>query len=251
MISAIPARLVDLHCHILPGIDDGADDDRQAIEMLEIAAEDGIASIVATPHFHHTNARQIRDGVARLNELALQEGIAVTVHPGAEVRIAVDLIEQYQAGELVTINETSYLLLELHLGFSWQIETIELAVGRLIDAGLRPILAHAERYEFIQREPELLRRLTATGTLIQVNASSFAGRHGEAATQTAEQLVNLGLVHLLASDAHNAGRRGPRLRDGYQHVARLAGPQTAARMAERAEMVLAGQPVGVSRGEDW
>lgn len=250
MIFNVDEPLVDLHCHILPGVDDGPASDAAALEMLQIAAVDGIAQIVATPHMHHTSVDQIVDGVERLNRLAREADIPVEILPGSEVRIAPDLIERWQADELVTLNQTSYLLLELHLHFNWQIETIELAVGRLHDAGLQPVLAHVERYAFVQRDPSVIAPVAQLGVPIQINTTSLTGYHGPEAERTAVELLDLGLAHVLASDAHDTNRRAPKLRDVYRQVAQLTSPATATAMANRAQQIITGEPVNLADDPD-
>ncbi|MFW6075745.1 MAG: tyrosine-protein phosphatase, partial [Chloroflexota bacterium] len=204
-----------MHCHILPGLDDGARDDEAALDMLRIAERDGILTIVATPHSHHTTVDAICRQLVRVKQLARSAGIAVDILPGSEVRIAADLVERYRAGELLTLNGTQYLLLELHLFHDWALEAILSVVERLVDAGLRPLLAHPERHRWVQHDPALVDRLRDAGVTLQVNAPSLFGGHGDAAQATAEFLIATHRAGVIASDAHNAGRRSPQLSAAY------------------------------------
>lgn len=239
-MTAGPAAsgLLDLHTHVLPGIDDGARDDAQALAMLRIAADDGISTLVATPHAHHTRAALIPSAVARLNALAAEAGIAVRVLPGMEVRIGPGLVERLQEGSLLTLAGTSALLLELPLHDEWPPALVLGAVDRLLAAGYRPILAHVERYPFVQRDPRALAPFRERGVALQVNARSFGYREADADRIAAEALLAAGLVDLLASDAHNDGYRPPRLRDALARIAALAGEATATRIARGAGCLL-------------
>ena len=229
--------LVDLHCHILPGVDDGATHEAESLRMLRVAEEDSIAIVAATPHAHHCPAARIYPKVARLNHLAEEAGLAVRVVPGQEVRLAADLVARYRAGELATLNGGHYLLLELPL--SGPIPPYLLrAIDELQALGLRPILAHAERYGDIQRDPAPLRDLIARGVPIQLNAASLVGPTERAARPAAERLLREGLAHLIASDAHDDRWQPPRLRAALARAAELTGPDRAAWMVEQAARVL-------------
>jgi protein-tyrosine phosphatase len=160
--------LIDLHTHILPGVDDGARDDAESLAMLAAAARDGITTLLATPHAHHVDAQTVIGDVERLNALACDAGIEVNVLPGHEARISAELVNRHRDGTLLTLNDTRWLLLECYLFDDWPIHLIERSVDRLLNAGLRPLLAHAERYPFVQRDPTVLHRLIQRGVPIQI-----------------------------------------------------------------------------------
>jgi protein-tyrosine phosphatase len=214
--------LVDLHCHILPGVDDGATHEGESLRMMRVADEEGIGIIAATPHAHHCKAQRIPPKVARLNELAVEHGLTVRIVAGQEVRIAADLVARYRAGDLATLNGGQYLLLELSL--SGPLPTyLRRTIDDLRALGLRPILAHAERYGDIQRDPAPLRELIACGVPIQVNAGSILGPAERAARPAAERLLRERLVHLIASDSHDDRWQPPRLRAALARAAEIAG----------------------------
>lgn len=235
--------LVDLHCHVVPGVDDGARDDQHAVKMLRAAHEDGIQTIVATPHAGHTTREEIEQGVAHVNRLASDAEIDVEVLPGCEARIGADLVAQVRSGELLTINGTDYLLLELYLAHSWAMDTVELVVDRLHDAGIQPILAHVERYPTVQRNLDSIEGLLLRGVPMQVNAHSLTGYHGPDAQRVAEQLARDGNLHLLASDAHNAERRAPQLNAAFRRLIELAGDAVARQVRQNAIQVLRNESV--------
>lgn len=240
------ATLVDLHCHVLPGVDDGARDDTAALRMLQIAEGDGIDIVVATPHAHRCPAAVIPDAVAHLNRRAEDAGLTVRVVPGSEVRLAAGLANRYRAGDLLTLNATSYLLLELPLSGGWP-PYVTRVVRDLQALGLRPVLAHAERYDAVQRDPAIVSELIAMGVPIQINAASLVGPAERGAQPAAERLVAGRLAHLIASDAHNPEWRPPRLRPALERVAQLAGADYAHWTVTAAAAIADGQPVALAQ----
>jgi len=240
--------MIDLHTHILPGLDDGARDDEQALAMLRIAADDGISHVIATPHAHHAVRLgiDIRSAVRRLNDLAREHAIPVDVLPGSEVRIASGLPERIAAGELPTINDSRYLLLELPLHDEWPLPLVEGVLQKLLASGIVPVLAHAERYPFVQRNPCLLRRFTSLGVPIQINARALSYREDDIERITAERLLRSRFAHLLASDAHNDGYRPPRLRAAYERVEDIIDSAYAMWMSLFPQMIVSNEAIALS-----
>jgi protein-tyrosine phosphatase len=241
-------RLVDIHAHVLPAVDDGPRDDAAALEMLRVAAADGIGTIVATPHSHWVRGARLPEAVARLNELARANGIEIEVLAGNEARISANLLEEHARGDILTLNGTSYLLLELYLSHDWKLEVIERVLGRLLDAGLRPILAHPERYPFVVLDPLVVERFVRLGVPLQLNAPSLSGYHSQGSQRAARALVEAGLIHLVASDAHSPAYRPPLLRDALEQIAALRGPEYAAGLRANAEAVIRGEPLNLDLG---
>lgn len=215
--------MVDLHTHILPDVDDGARDEAEALAMLAAASNDGVTTIVATPHSHHVDAAAVLAGVSRLNSAAGDAGIAIDIVPGHEARISAELANRHRDGSLLTLNGTRWLLLECYLFDDWPLHLIERSVDRLLTAGLRPLLAHAERYPFVQRDPGSLRPLIERGVPIQINAGSLLRRDTDVERITAERLLRTRKAHVIASDAHNARYRPPVLSAAYDRAAEIAG----------------------------
>ncbi|HET9016102.1 MAG TPA: CpsB/CapC family capsule biosynthesis tyrosine phosphatase [Thermomicrobiaceae bacterium] len=234
--------LVDLHTHVLPGVDDGAGDAAASLAMLRAASADGIRTVVATPHSGAIDAHRIGDAVARLGALAETEGIPVTVLPGSEVRLEAGLAERYRAGDLVTLNGTYYLLLELPLHGDWPPYLLD-AVYELQVEGIAPILAHAERYPAVQEDPDILIELIVRGVLIQVNATSLLEGAAPGERRTAEYLVRTWMAHLIASDAHDLSTRPPRLRRALDAATLLVDEEHVGWMVEAAAAVVAGEGV--------
>jgi protein-tyrosine phosphatase len=234
--------LVDLHSHVLPRVDDGARDDDEALRMLRIAEEDGIGTIAATPHAHHFPGSLVPERVERLNQLAADAGLTIKVVPGSEVRLAADLPARHRDVQLLTLNCSRYLLFELYFDGGWP-SYLRRVVDELRALGLWPILAHAERYEAVQRDPAPLRDLIAAGVPIQINAASLVGPAERGAQPTAERLIRDRMVHILASDAHNAAWRPPRLRAAAQRVAEIAGADYAAWMLATSAAIVRGEEI--------
>jgi protein-tyrosine phosphatase len=238
--------LIDLHTHILPGVDDGAESMADSLDMARVAVADGITLVVATPHRHHLAYHAPReDAQNRLEELraALDEaGIPLQVRLGGEAQIAPDSAEQFKSGLALTINESRYLLLE------WPFEHWPLysdqAVFALQLLGIVPIMAHAERYRIVQRNHQQLDSLIERGLIIQINASSLTGSSGGEAKRTAERLITTGAAHLLASDAHSARSRSPILSLGRDRAAELVGLDRARAMVEDVpQQIVANRPI--------
>lgn len=236
--------LVDLHCHLIPGVDDGAHDDAEALRMMRVAEEDGVRTIAATPHAHRCPADRVVPKVEHLNRLARENGIAIEVVPGIEVRYDRALFTRFEAGEFLTLNGTRWLLLELYLSGSWPASFMQ-TVAELHDAGIWPVLAHAERYDDVQRDPTILLDVIAAGVPIQINADSLAGKAERGARPAAEFLVSNRMVHVIASDGHNSRWRPPRLRPALERVAELAGEEYAHTVAANSAAIVAGEPLNL------
>lgn len=204
--------MVDLHAHILPGIDDGAKDWDESLWMLSLAAEDGITDILATPHQHadgpySNHNEKVQTLVAELQERVITAGLNINVHMGGEVLISPDVVERVAAGQAVTFGQGKYLLLELPAHevprYTRQV------VYDLQLQGITPVLAHVERNVGFVKAPELLAELIEVGALAQMTAASIT-RHGspELLEMVAICLTH-NMVHMLASDAHSPIRRPP------------------------------------------
>jgi protein-tyrosine phosphatase len=238
--------MIDTHSHLLPGIDDGPGTEEETLRMCRIAEEDGIAVVVATPHAfdgRFTNEPEnIRAMVADVNRTLAAEGIGVHVLPGMEVRVFADIPEALEAGRILPLSSGRYILLEFHpsqlpAGF-------ENLAKRLSQVGYGIILAHPEKNLAIQRNPEylfkLLRNSEPGDLLVQVTAGSLTGRNGFRASRTAKILLNHHLVHLLATDAHSAERRGPRLAEAFARAVDVVGKEKAMKLVKEIPQAVLG-----------
>lgn len=202
--------MIDLHCHILPGIDDGPATIEQSLALARAASKDGTQTIVATPHVssrYPNDAETIVRLVYEVNARLVTEGIGVEVRRGAE--IALTQIADMQSADLerLTLGGGPWLLVEPpFLAAAFGLEAI---VGELQLKGHRVMLAHPERCPSFHRDPRALTALVAGGALTSVTAGSLAGRFGPQVRRFAMNMVAEGMVHNVASDAHNADRRPP------------------------------------------
>jgi protein-tyrosine phosphatase len=210
------APVVDLHTHILPGVDDGAPDLEAAVAMARVAADDGITTMVATPHIrddHPFDHARIPGLVADLNAALGSAGVPVTVVAGGEVALTTTADLEPDALRVYALGEGPYLLVE-----SPYSEVGELVERQLFDVqmkGLKPVLAHPERSPSFLQDLERLRALVERGVLLSVTADSMAGRFGGTVAAFTAELFRAGLVHDVASDAHDDRKRAPRLRHGF------------------------------------
>lgn len=207
--------MIDLHCHILPDMDDGPQTMEESVAMVETALEDGIDTIVATPHL--TDFKRIdtflksRDEKidALLSNLSAK-GINVNIAKGAEVYIDMDLFD-IKGIERFALNGSRYILTELPM-MVFPLYTEEF-LYRLQLLGFVPIIAHPERNDWIIKKPELLYRLIDLGSLAQINTGSITGLFGHAAQNCAKKILKSKMAHMISTDAHSNGRRKPAMRD--------------------------------------
>lgn len=227
---AVP-ELVDIHCHLLPGVDDGSKDWDKTLQMLQVAYEDGIRKVIATPHFgcHGFMAdKQKRTAlVAEANARICDRYPDMRVFEGCEIYAFTSGIEEnIYHGKSGTLADSRYVLLELSMKSTAQ-EILKRA-RELANVGLKPIVAHVERYESI-RHIEQVEEL-ASVAYIQVNAGSIMGDLGFTVKRFARRLLAHELVSFVATDAHGVNHRPPRLRECYQTVCMLCGEEYAARL---------------------
>lgn len=216
--------MYDLHCHILPGLDDGAQTPDDTLRMAEIAVELGTKEIVCTPHCSSNDPRlplRLETIVRRteeMNRMLSYEGIPLKLHPGMELLCRGGLWDVFAQGEFLTLAGTGYLLMEFP--FHTRLDEIEAAAEEAVQAGLKPVLAHPERYRSVQQSPERVRDWVKSGWTIQMNRGSITGGFGGEARRCALWLLSYALPHLIASDAHSPETRTPDLRTGYNWVAK-------------------------------
>lgn len=221
--------MIDLHCHLLPGIDDGAKDLDTALLMASMAASDGITTIACTPHIlpgvYNNTGPAIRTAIAQLREAIAQAGIPIKLIAGADVHIAPDLAARLRDGSALALNDTRYFLFEPpHHVCPPRLED---HVFGLRTAGYVPILTHPERLSWLEGHYDLVKRLVYGGVLVQLTAGSLAGRFGRRPRYWAERMLADGFCHIVATDAHNTETRAPRLAEGRDIVARLLGDEEA------------------------
>lgn len=220
---------VDIHCHMIPGIDDGARDRSDALAMALLAVDEGIDTVVVTPHqlgaFASNMGDEIRVRAVELQELLNANDVPLKVLPGGDVRIDSGMVRQVLEGEVLSLaDHRRHVLLELPHELYLPLEPL---LGELQAQGMVGVLSHPERNQGILQQPGLLEPLVEAGCLMQVTAGSLLGGFGPASQALAEQMCRRGLVHFLATDAHGPKSRRPRMRAAYQRASGLAGQRAA------------------------
>ncbi|HET8946457.1 MAG TPA: CpsB/CapC family capsule biosynthesis tyrosine phosphatase [Candidatus Polarisedimenticolia bacterium] len=240
--------MIDLHNHLLPGIDDGAKRLEETIEFLRIARRDGITAVTATPHMKpgvYDNTRAaIFESIATVKEAARgDEAEQVDLLPGAEVYFTADVVDRAKAGELMTVADRGkYLLLELP--YQQLPMKVDDTIFQLRLLGITPIMAHPERVAYYLEDFERVAASVRLGALTQVTGNSITGRFGAKAKDFAVRMLERNLIHILASDSHDVRYRPPTLSDAREAVTRLAGAATARRLVEdNPRAILAGEEI--------
>ncbi len=210
--------MVDIHTHVLPGLDDGARTLETSIEMVRIAAATGTTDLVASPHANLEFRFDPAVADAKLAELAAASNHSIRLHRGCDFHLSYENIEDaLQNPRKYTIAGGRYLLVEFPDVLIPR--GIEAVFDRMLAAGMAPVITHPERNFLLHARIEQMRAWAAQGCLLQVTAQSFLGRFGAEARGCAEKLMKAGLAHVVASDAHDTEDRPPRLELAYEHVA--------------------------------
>lgn len=224
----LPTGFVDIHCHILPGIDDGPEDWDQALGMARAAVRDGVEWLVATPHqggrYSHNSAEAIRQLCLEAQQHLNEHQVPLRLFYGADVRIEETLPEALAQGAVLKIANKRYVLMELPHDVHFPLDGL---LKRLRPTGTVPILTHPERNSALRRQRHVIGQFIQAGGLIQLTAGSLLGAFGGAVRQFSEELLLAGEVHVVASDAHGVCGRPPALGDAYRQIARLAGRDLA------------------------
>lgn len=235
--------MIDVHCHILPEVDDGAKSWDVALEMCRIASQDGITHIVATPHANYEyeydrNAHEER--LQKLRELAPD---SLQFSLGCDFHFSYDNIEDALAHpERYSIGGRTYMLIELS-DYSIPV-TITEAMGRLNGAGLKLVLTHPERNAILQRRPEHVLDWAANGCAVQLTASSITGFWGKTARNVSRWLVEHDAVHVIASDAHDTKHRPPRISEARKVIAEWKSEDVAGKLVDdNPRAIVAGEPL--------
>ncbi len=227
--------MIDIHTHILPGLDDGARTLEESIEMCRMSDQDGIKTIVATPHIlpgiYQNNRSTILPKVEELQSAIcnLQSAITLRVLPGADVHFSSDLLDRYRNQELMTVSDHDrYLMVEFDSqSIPYRGEEV---LFSLITHGVIPIITHPERNYELTRNPKRYYEMIKMGCLGQVTAMSLTGEFGSQVKRGAEKLLSHRLIHLIASDAHSVNGRPPILSAGLRAAEKIVGKEEARKM---------------------
>ena len=228
--------MIDIHAHILPAIDDGAENMDDALEMAALAVESGVKTIVVTPHCidfadrKNFWAPQLMEEIEKIRSRLAKEKIPLEILPGMEIfgtRKTPDLIRR---GKLTGLNNSDYMLIEFAF-HNYAVHATEI-LEQIIDLGKRPVIAHPERYEYVLEDPSILNLWVEMGCLLQVNKGSLLGAFGRREQALAFELIERDFVFAVASDAHSPARRTTWMVDVYNLLAREFSQSTAKRLLE-------------------
>jgi protein-tyrosine phosphatase len=212
--------MIDIHTHILPGLDDGAEHMEDALDMARAAWAEGITDVIATPH-HANGAYQNRgvhvvEAVRSFRERLRLEGIPIALHAGQEIRVHDDLLDAWGRQELLTLSSSKYVLIEMP---TREVpKSMPSLIHELSVMGLRMVIAHPERNLSVIGNPNLLSELIDLGAYAQVTTHSLLGVFGDRVKKCSWTLCRRGLIHLVSSDAHHVSRRGFRLKEAYERI---------------------------------
>ena len=235
----------DIHCHILPNIDDGPIDIVESMKMASTAEADGTKAVIATPHQLGTNlgvtVEAIKEKVACVKVEIESEKIGISILPGADVRIDPELPKILKQGNVLTLaDQGKHVLLELPHETYFPIDSLLKALRK---QGLVGILSHPERNRGIIRNPDVMWDVVEAGGLLQITAASLTGAFGSSCQEIAELAVDEGLIHFIASDAHDTKHRPFGMREAYDTICDMAGEKLA-------DLVCCENPARVFEGDD-
>lgn len=232
--------MIDIHSHILPGVDDGAKTEEESLEMANAAVAEGIHTIIATPHHkngHFRNERKsIQFRVDILRQLFVQHEIPLTILAGQETRIYGEMVDDLKKGDILPLNETKYV----HVEFPFR-DVPRYAEQLLYDLqmeGYIPIIVHPERNKELQEYPHKLYDFVRKGALTQVTAASMIGRFGKEAQRFTHQLIDTNLTHFIASDAHNTTTRGFCMAEAFKELAQKFGNEAVYLFMENSQLLI-------------
>ncbi len=233
--------MIDIHCHILPDLDDGSESIEMSVEMGEMAIADGITHVIGTPHAHPKYPFIPELVMKRRDEVQAHFEGRLTIATGCDFHLSYENLQEIRHFPTrYTLNQKKYLLVEFA---DYSIPpSMDQTLHELHLAGILPIITHPERNPLIRSKPERLYRWLRQGCYAQVTAGSLAGRFGKPAQEAAEEWLGLNAVHFLASDAHNVSSRPLRLKETFDHVAKTRG-------ADVAQALLVDNPLAAFEGK--
>lgn len=236
--------MIDLHCHILPFLDDGSRDNDMSLDMAREAISEGITTIVATPHHQNgqyvNEKKRILQHVQKLRYSLEQAQIPLTILPGQETRLNGDFLKDYHEDKILTLNDTKkYVFVEFS---STQVPNFTTQLlFEMQSRGLIPIIVHPERNRYLIEEPTVLYEFINRGALAQVTAGSLIGKFGRKVKKFSHQLIDSNLIHFVSSDAHNLGSRSFYMRKSLEVIKEEHGQGTVQLFKENAHRVIKGE----------
>ena len=239
--------MIDIHIHMLPGMDDGAGDLDEALEMCRMCAEDGVGTVIATPHdlngVYSNDREKVLGRISELAEAVKAEGIPVEVLPGADIAMSPELPERLDDGSVMTLNDTGkYILLEPPAFFI--ADALKRQVFEIKRRDITPVITHPERNATLMTHKDALYDAVLGGALVQVTAASLTGSFGPTVQNHCIELLRRKIAHVIASDSHDTRSRKPGLSKALETAIRHVGE-------ENARMMVYDRPEAILRGEEF
>ena len=239
--------MIDIHSHILPGVDDGAVTVDESLKMAWLAVEDGITHLFATPHhklYTPLSRKEVAQRVDKLQARLDEAGINLTILPGHEVRLEGDVFYDWEHGWASPLGNSRYVLAEPR--FNFYDRQTDRMLQEFFARDCIPVMAHPERIRPIQNNLSLIEWFLERGGLTQITAHSLTGSHGQRAREVAEEMLERGMVHIIASDAHHAHRRPPILSTARDIAATIVGEAQATAMVTTTPLaIVKNEPISV------
>lgn len=221
--------IYDIHCHIVPGVDDGASGYEETRKLLQMEYDQGVRNIIATPHFRfcmfETSLSKVKEQFALVEQAAAEVSSDLHVYLGCEFHANMEMVQMLRSGEVSTMAGSRYVLVE----FSQSSEAtyIKERLYSLISRGYKPIVAHIERYNAMRQDLDLVEELIDMGAGMQINADSIIGKEGFGTKRFCRKLMKYDLVDFVGSDCHNLSRRVSRIGEAYAYTAKKMGSDYA------------------------
>ncbi len=238
--------MVDIHCHILPGLDDGSDNIEESVRMARLAVDGGTKAIIVTPHSNIPDSYQnycdkvYVEKFKALNSRLKDENIPLKIYPGHEIFAAGNLVEMIKSKRLLTLCDSDYPLVEF--GFTEHSDSVFEKLQVLVAEGLTPIVAHPERYAFVAEDESAPLKLKNIGCLLQINKGSLKGNFGRGAYMVSHGIIKYELADFVASDAHSPYMRTPYLADAHEIISDI-------HSEEYADLLLSIHPAKIIKNE--
>ncbi|MBI9014133.1 MAG: hypothetical protein JEZ08_17995 [Clostridiales bacterium] len=198
--------MIDIHSHIVFDVDDGSDSIEESIRIIRKAQERGIKAMFATPHFIEgsmtAEANEVKEKVGLLRERLMAENITMPIYTGHEIYLDFDSLIHLRKGKSLTLNNTRYVLVELPM--QDKLRNLDEMLFEFTVRGFTPIIAHPERYAYVQKDLDIVKRWIELGVLTQINLSTLYGRYGEVVKKTAIKMLKRQMYHLVGTDVHSS-----------------------------------------------
>lgn len=243
--------MIDLHSHIIWGVDDGPQTMQESLQILEQAVNEGVTIMTATSHFQHplysVSFQEVNDKVNRLNRELTQNNIPLELYTGHEVRLSDQLLSLYGSSTIHTLANSNYLLIELPSNLV-PLYTFHV-IGELVSAGITPIIAHPERNKAIYENPQQLVKLIESGAVTQMTAGSLAGTFGRNIQTFSLHLIKANCIHTYGSDVHNSTTRSYCFQKGLSFLEKKKQSHYIEMLLENNERVVRNRPLTIFKPE--